>query len=262
MKSPWLAGKFSVACTWLSLASVGERTRNGPGWRGPREGPGAGGPRGHRRVANRRHRQRRAAATPELEVGESTGSTSRRSRSGSVPRQAQLTVGQDLWLDVPLAVAIRQDVDVAAPFVTIDRDSAGLGTLIDQRQVLGLPLDGAERARARAADAGTSPSPRGSASSVRGDFASAPTAGARTPTRFSWTACPTWTRSSRRPASARRSMQSTSSASRRPPTMRRTGRNAAGQVNVITRAGIEPVHRLSQLLRDGALGSRKYLRAA
>ena len=42
----------------------------------------------------------------------STASTSPRQGFATYTRQAQLAVGQDLWLDVPLAVAIRQDVDV------------------------------------------------------------------------------------------------------------------------------------------------------
>ena len=41
-------------------------------------------------------------------------------------RQAQLAVGQDLWLDVPLPVTMRQDVDVSAPFVPVERDSAAM----------------------------------------------------------------------------------------------------------------------------------------
>ncbi|MEO7275675.1 MAG: TonB-dependent receptor [Vicinamibacterales bacterium] len=109
-------------------------------------------------------------ALPELEVGEyrfditTTG-------FAIYTRQAQLAVGQDLWLEVPLAVAIRQDVDVSAPFVLVDRDSAGFGTLIDPRQVSGLPLDGRNFLELALLAPGTAPAPQGSASSVRGDFA-------------------------------------------------------------------------------------------
>jgi hypothetical protein len=107
---------------------------------------------------------------PELEVGEYRIDVTLKGY-GTYTRQAQLTVGLDLWLDVPLAVAVRQDVDVSAPFVPIDRDSAALGTLIDQRQVSGLPLDGRNFLELALLAPGTTPAPQGSASSVRGDFA-------------------------------------------------------------------------------------------
>src|SRR4029453_7883597 len=56
--------------------------------------------------------------------------------------RAELVVGQDLWLDVALEVTIAQGVEVRAPFVPIDRDSAAMATFIDQRQGGGLPLHG------------------------------------------------------------------------------------------------------------------------
>jgi len=68
-------------------------------------------------------------------------------------------------------VTMRQDVDVSAPFVPVDRDSAAMGTLIDPRQVAGLPLDGRNFLELALLAPGTAPAPQGSASSVRGDFA-------------------------------------------------------------------------------------------
>ena len=60
---------------------------------------------------------------------------------------------------------------MSAPFVPIERDSPALGTLIDQRQVAGLPLDGRNFLELALLAPGTAPAPQGSASSVRGDFA-------------------------------------------------------------------------------------------
>src|SRR5690349_24208340 len=74
-------------------------------------------------------------------------------------RQAQLAVGQDLWLDVPLPVSMRQDVDVSAPFVPVERDSAAMATLIDPRQVAGLPLDGRNFLELALLAPGTAPAP-------------------------------------------------------------------------------------------------------
>jgi hypothetical protein len=96
---------------------------------------------------------------PELEVGEYRFDVTL-SGYGTYTRQAQLAVGQDVWLDIPLAIAIRQDVDVSAPFVPIDRDSAALGTLIDPRQVAGLPLDGRNFLELALLAPGTAPAPQ------------------------------------------------------------------------------------------------------
>ena len=52
---------------------------------------------------------------------------------------------------------------MSAPFVPIDRDSAALGTLIDQRQVAGLPLDGRNFLELALLAPGTAPAPQGSA---------------------------------------------------------------------------------------------------
>src|SRR6476620_2176809 len=84
--------------------------------------------------------------------------------------RTELAVGQDLWLDVPLELAVAQAVEVTAPFVPIDRDSAALATLVDQRQVTGLPLDGRNFLELALLAPGTYPAPQGSAASVRGDF--------------------------------------------------------------------------------------------
>ena len=79
------------------------------------------------RVAHDDDEQAGLFSLAELEAGEYRFDVT---TQGFAPytRQAQLAVGQDLWLDVPLAVTMRQDVDVSAPFAPIDRDSAAMGT--------------------------------------------------------------------------------------------------------------------------------------
>ena len=94
-------------------------------------GERACGARRYRRVASRDDRRGGRFALAELESGTYRFDVTL-AGYGAYTRQAQLAVGQDLWLDVPLAVAVRQDVDVSAPFVPIDRDSPALGTLIDR----------------------------------------------------------------------------------------------------------------------------------
>ena len=64
-----------------------------------------------------------------------------------------------------------QAVDVTAPFIPIDRDSADAAHFIDTKQLIGLPLDGRNFLELALLAPGTVPAPQGSASSVRGDFA-------------------------------------------------------------------------------------------
>ena len=193
---------------------------------------------------------------PELEVGEyrfdvtTTG-------FATYTRQAQLAVGQDLWLDVPLALTIRQDVDVSAPFVPVDRDSAAMGTLIDPRQVAGLPLDGRNFLELALLAPGTAPAPQGSASSVRGDFAFSVNGGREDANAYLldgvYNMDPKLGTAAVRPSVDAiyefGVLTSTYDAS--------FGRNAAGQINVITRSG---ANRFSgtgyEFFRNGALDNR------
>jgi Carboxypeptidase regulatory-like domain len=173
---------------------------------------------------------------PELEVGEYRFEITL-TGYGTSTRQAQLAVGQDLYLDVPLDIAIQQDVDVSAPFVPIDRDSAALGTLIDPRQVAGLPLDGRNFLELALLAPGTSPAPQGSAASVRGDFAFSVNGSREDANAYLldgvYNMDPKLGTSGVRPAVDAiyefGVETSTYDAS--------FGRNAAGQVNVVTRAG-------------------------
>ncbi len=172
-------------------------------------------------------------------------------------RQAQLAVGQDLWLDVPLPVTMRQDVDVSAPFVPVERDSAAMTTLIDPRQVAGLPLDGRNFLELALLAPGTAPAPQGSASSVRGDFAFSVNGGREDANAYLLDGVYNMdpklgTAGVRPPVDAIYEfsvLTSTYDAS--------FGRNGAGQVNVVTKSG---ANRFSgsayEFFRNSALANR------
>jgi len=192
----------------------------------------------------------------ELEAGEYRFDVT---TTGFAPytRQTQLAVGQDLWLDVPLAVTMRQDVDVSAPFAPIERDSAAMATLIDPRQVAGLPLDGRNFLELALLAPGTAPAPQGSASSVRGDFALSVNGGREDANGYLLDGVYNMdpklgTPGVRPPVDAIYEfsvLTSTSDAS--------FGRNGAGQINVITKSG---ANRFSgsgyEFFRNGAFDNR------
>ena len=193
---------------------------------------------------------------PELEVGEYRFAVEL-TGYGTYTRQAQLAVGQDLWLDIPLAIAVQQDVDVVAPFVPIDRDSAALGTLIDPKQVAGLPLDGRNFLELALLTPGTVPAPQGSAASVRGDFAFSVNGGREDANGYLldgvYNMDPKLGTSGVRPAVDAiyefGVETSTYDAS--------FGRNAAGQINVVTRAGSNRYSGTAyEFFRNGGLDSR------
>src|SRR5688572_13561091 len=86
--------------------------------------------------------------------------------------RSELQVSQELWLEVALALGnITEEVSVTAPRAPLDKESAALGTVIEGRQIAGLPLDGRNFLELSLLAPGASPAPQGSASSLRGDFA-------------------------------------------------------------------------------------------
>ncbi|MCH8269202.1 MAG: carboxypeptidase regulatory-like domain-containing protein, partial [Acidobacteria bacterium] len=57
--------------------------------------------------------------------------------------RTELQINQELWLHVPLALGeVTEEIVVTAPLVPLETESAALGTVIDGRQLAGLPLDG------------------------------------------------------------------------------------------------------------------------
>jgi hypothetical protein len=82
-----------------------------------------------------------------------------------------LGVNQERRADVRLQLgALTERVEVVAPRADVRRDTA-MGTVVDNTRIVGLPLDGRNVLELTLLAPGAAPSPQGSASSVRGDFA-------------------------------------------------------------------------------------------
>ena len=87
-------------------------------------------------------------------------------------QRVEVLVNQEQRLDVNLVIAGRDEggIDILAGPI-IEKDSASLGTVIENRQVDGLPLDGRNFYELNLLVPGAAPAAPGSAGSVRGDFA-------------------------------------------------------------------------------------------
>ena len=83
-----------------------------------------------------------------------------------------LFVSQDLRVDVALQVgAPSEQVLVKAPSIALERDSTAVGAIVDNVQLVNLPLDGRNFYELSLLVPGAVPPAPGSAGSVRGDFA-------------------------------------------------------------------------------------------
>ena len=82
-----------------------------------------------------------------------------------------LEVNQERRADAQLQVgALTDRVEVTAPIAELRRDSPAMGTVVENRQILDMPLDGRNFLELTLLAPGTAPAPQGSAGSVRGDF--------------------------------------------------------------------------------------------
>ncbi|HSO76897.1 MAG TPA: TonB-dependent receptor, partial [Blastocatellia bacterium] len=87
-------------------------------------------------------------------------------------RGVTLQVNQELRLDIELEIgSINEELFVTAPETTLRKDSQTIGSVIDNRQITGLPLDGRNFLELTLLLPGAVPAAQGSASSVRGDLA-------------------------------------------------------------------------------------------
>ena len=172
--------------------------------------------------------------------------------------RTDLQVNQELWLDVPMEIGnLSDEVTVVATAVPLQKESAALGTVIDGRQVSGLPLDGRNFLELSLLAPGAAPAPQGSASSLRGDFALTLNGAREDAQSFLldgvYNVDPKLnTPGVRPPVDAIREFEvltSTYDSS--------FGRNAAGQVNVITRSGSNDLNgTLYGFLRSRSLDAR------
>jgi hypothetical protein len=87
--------------------------------------------------------------------------------------QVDLPVNQELRVDAHLEVGPIQDSpgDLYTPEPLLKQDSASIGTVIEKREITGLPLDGRNFYELTLLVPGAVPPAQGSAGSVRGDFA-------------------------------------------------------------------------------------------
>ena len=82
-----------------------------------------------------------------------------------------LAVNQELRADAQLQVgALTDRVEVSAPIADLRRDSSAIGTVVENRQILDMPLDGRNFLELTLLAPGAVPAAQGSAGSVRGDF--------------------------------------------------------------------------------------------
>lgn len=83
-----------------------------------------------------------------------------------------LALNQELRVDVPLLAGDHVDtIEVTATRIALRTDSAAMGTVIENRNITGLPLDGRNFYELALLVPGAAPAAPGSAGSVRGDIA-------------------------------------------------------------------------------------------
>ncbi len=108
---------------------------------------------------------------PQLAAGEYRLEVKRDGRTAAL-RIFPLLVNQELRLDLSLPDAARQEsIEVRDVREVLRTDNAALGAVIENRQILGLPLDGRNFFELSLLVPGALPAAQGSAGSVRGDFA-------------------------------------------------------------------------------------------
>ena len=174
--------------------------------------------------------------------------------------RVEVAVNQDLRLDLPLALATAStSVDVRAVFLPVERDSPALTTRLDNRLITELPLDGRNFLELSLLAPGTVPAPQGSAASVRGDFSFAVNGAREDFNNYLldgiYNVDPKLgTVGVRPPVDAIREFEVRTS------TYDATfGRNAGGQVNIVTRSGSNRTSGAAyEFFRGGAFDAHNY----
>ncbi|HKY04722.1 MAG TPA: carboxypeptidase regulatory-like domain-containing protein, partial [Blastocatellia bacterium] len=171
-----------------------------------------------------------------------------------------LRVNQELRLDAELEVGqVAEEVIVVAPRTPVKRDSISLGAVIENRQIISLPLDGRNFLELALLVPGAVPAAQGSASSVRGDFAFSINGAREDSNNFLldgvYNIDPKLnTLAVKPPVDAVREFEvlaSTYDAS--------FGRNAGAQVNVVLKSGSNQLHGTAyEFFRNQALDARNY----
>ena len=174
--------------------------------------------------------------------------------------RVELQVNQERWLDIALTVGpVAERLDVSTSFEPLQRESAALGTVIESRQIAGLPLDGRNFLELSLLAPGTAPAPQGSASSLRGDFALAVNGGREDAQGFLLDGVSNVdpklnTSGVRLPVDAIREFEILTNGYDAS-----FGRNAGGQINVVTQSGTNTLHgSLYGFFRTRALDARNF----
>lgn len=173
---------------------------------------------------------------------------------------ATLRVNQELRLDVTMSVAGIQEAPVE--IVQSDlarRDSSGLGAVIENREIAGLPLDGRNFLELSLLVSGAAPAAPGSAGSVRGDFAFSVNGAREDAGNFLldgvYNVDPKLnTPGVRPPVDAVQEFEIVTNGSDAS-----YGRSAGAQVNVILKSGTNSLHGTAyEFFRNGALDARNF----
>jgi hypothetical protein len=171
-----------------------------------------------------------------------------------------LEVNQERRADARLEVgALTDRVEVTAPLADIRRDSPAVGTIVENRQILDMPLDGRNFLELTLLAPGAVPAAPGSAGSVRGDFSFSVNGGREDFNSFLLDGADNVdpklnTTGVRPPVDAIREFEvltSTPEASH--------GRQAASQVSVVLKSGTNQVQGTAYtFVRNGALDAANY----
>jgi hypothetical protein len=171
----------------------------------------------------------------------------------------QLQVNQEVRLDVELEIAIASNDSLTFGLSELKKDSASLGTVIENRQVTGLPLDGRNFLELALLVPGAVPAAPGSAGSVRGDFAFSINGGREDANNFlldgAFNVDPKLNTFGVKPAvDAIREFEVLAHSYDSS-----FGRNAGAQVNIVVKSGGNDFHGSAyEFFRNGALDARNY----
>jgi hypothetical protein len=180
--------------------------------------------------------------------------------------RAQLVVGHELWLVPELAVTATATITtlgVEASIPLLDRTMPARATLVDQAEIGSLPLDGRNFLELALLASGTAPAPEGSAASVRGDFAFSASGAREDFNNYIldgvYNIDPKLnTPAVRPPVDGIQEFKVTTSTYDAS-----FGRNAAGQINVVTRSGSNSFAGTAyEFARQGAWTARNYFAPA
>ena len=179
-------------------------------------------------------------------------------------RVIMLQVNQDLRVDLVLEVGqLSEEIIVTAPATQLRKDSSAIGTVVENRQITGLPLDGRNFLELTLLVPGAAPAAQGSASSVRGDVALSVNGAREDSNSFLldgvYNIDPKLnTAGVTPPIDAIREFEmltSTYDAS--------FGRNVGAQVNVVLKSGSNSLHGAAyEFFRNGALDARNFFAPA